>query len=73
MAAHARNAATTLADAGLHFIVLKLASASRSAPCPEPSIIGNASVEAAVRQAGLASATVRPTMHLDNLLKPSAR
>lgn len=73
MAARARNAAAASAAAGLRSVVLKLASASRPAPCGEPSFVGNAKVEAALRQAGLAFATVRPTMYLDNLLKPSAR
>lgn len=73
MAAQARNAAAALATANLHSLVLKLASASRPAPCPEPSFVGNSLVEDALQQAGLRFATVRPTMYLDNLLKPSAR
>lgn len=73
MAARARNAASAAVDAGLRSVVLRLASASRPAPCAEPSLVGNARVEEALRQAGLAFASVRPTMYLDNLLKPSAR
>lgn len=73
MAAQAARAATALVDAGLRSIVLKLASASRPTQCAEPSFVGNARVEDAVRRAGLACVTVRPTMYLDNLLKPSAR
>lgn len=73
MADQARNAASASIAAGLRSVVLKLASASRPAPCAEPSFIGNALVEDALRQAGLAFASVRPTMYLDNLLKPSAR
>lgn len=42
-------------------------------PCVESSLVGNARVEAALLRAGLAFASVRPTMCLDNLLKPSAR
>ena len=46
--------------------------AGRPAPCAEPSFVGNARVEDGLRQAGLRFACVRPTMYLDNLLKPSA-
>lgn len=73
MADHASNAASASIAAGLRSVVLRLASASRAAPCTEPSFVGNARVEDALRQAGLAFASVRPTMYLDNLLKPSAR
>jgi uncharacterized protein YbjT (DUF2867 family) len=73
MAAQARNAASASITAGLRSVVLRLASASRSAPCAEPSFVGNAQVEDALRQAGLVFASVRPTMYLDNLLKPSVR
>ncbi|BFO54960.1 MULTISPECIES: NmrA family NAD(P)-binding protein [Comamonadaceae] len=73
MASQAGRAAIALAAAGLRSVVLALASASRPAPCAEPGFVGNALVEEALRRAGLAFATVRPTMYLDNLLKPSAR
>lgn len=72
MVKHARNAAVALCNAELHSMVLKLASASRPVPCTEPSFVGNSRVEGVLRDAGLAFATVRPTMYLDNLLKPSA-
>jgi hypothetical protein len=52
--------------------VLKLASAGLPAPCEEPSFIANAMIEDMVRRSGLPFAIVRPTMYLDNLLKPSA-
>ena len=67
------NALDALRHAGVRSIVLKLASASRPAPCDEPSFVANAAVEALVRSAGIPFAIVRPTMYLDNLLKPSAR
>lgn len=67
------NAIEALLHAGISSIVLKLASASRPAPCAEPSFAANAAVEALVRDAGISFAIVRPTMYLDNLLKPSAR
>lgn len=73
MAVRARHAASACVAAGLRHVVLRLASASRAAPCAEPSFVGNARVEDALRQVGLAFAAVRPTMYLDNLLKPSAR
>lgn len=71
-----RQAAHALAASiasGHRSIVLKLASASRAAPCAEPSFVANAEIEHLVRSAGLPFAIVRPTMYLDNLLKPSAR
>jgi len=73
MAAQASHAATACIAAGLRSVVLRLASASRAAPCTEPSFVGNARVQDALRQVGLAFASVRPTMYLDNLRKPSAR
>jgi uncharacterized protein YbjT (DUF2867 family) len=73
MAAQARNAADAWGHDCTRPLVLKLASASRPAPCAEPGFVGNAAVEEVLRQAGLRFACVRPTMYLDNLLKPSAR
>lgn len=67
------NALHALLHAGVRSIVLKLASASRPAPCAEPSFVANAAIEALVRHSGIPFAIVRPTMYLDNLLKPSAR
>jgi uncharacterized protein YbjT (DUF2867 family) len=72
MEAQARNAAEAWGVHGPRPLVLKLASASRPAPCAEPSFVANARVEDVLRQAGLRFASVRPTMYLDNLLKPSA-
>lgn len=67
------TALDALRHAGVRSIVLKLASASRPVPCAEPSFVANAAIEALVRGAGIPFAIVRPTMYLDNLLKPSAR
>ncbi|MHA6724139.1 SDR family oxidoreductase [Sphingomonas sp. RS2018] len=67
------HALDTLRHAGVGSLVLKLASASRARPCSEPSFVANAAVEALVGRAGIPFAIVRPTMYLDNLLKPSAR
>jgi uncharacterized protein YbjT (DUF2867 family) len=58
-------------QAGVRSLVLKLASASRPSPCSEPSFVANAAVEAVVCAAGIPCAILRPTMYLDNLLKPS--
>ncbi|MCX5512037.1 nucleoside-diphosphate sugar epimerase [Kaistia algarum] len=69
----AANAVTASRAAGLRSIALKLASASRPAPCAEPSFIANAQIEHLVRSEGPPFAVVRPTLYLDNLLKPSAR
>jgi uncharacterized protein YbjT (DUF2867 family) len=73
MIRQADNAVSAARQAGVSSIILKLASASRPAPCAEPSFVANAAVEDVVRQSGIAFAIVRPTMYLDNLLKPSAR
>ncbi|MDQ1155202.1 uncharacterized protein YbjT (DUF2867 family) [Brevundimonas sp. SORGH_AS 993] len=71
MARRAQSVVDAARQAGVRSLVLKLASASRPAPCAEPSFIANAAVEAVVRAAGLPCAVLRPTMYLDNLLKPS--
>lgn len=54
-------------------VILKLASASRAAPCDEPSFVANAAIEAMVKSSGLPCAIIRPTMYLDNVLKPGVR
>ena len=73
MVRQANNAVLAARQAGVSSIILKLASASRPAPCSEPSFVANSAVEEVVRQSGIPFAIVRPTMYLDNLLKPSAR
>lgn len=73
MRIQAENAVSASLACGLESIVLKLASASRPAPCEEPSFVANAMIEEVARASGLPFAVVRPTMYLDNLLKPSAR
>ena len=71
--AQAANGLSASIACGLTSIILKLASASFPAPCEEPSFVANAMIEDMVRRSGLPFAVVRPTMYLDNLLKPSAR
>lgn len=73
MMAQAQAALDALLAAGTRSLVLKLGSASRPAPCPNASFVANAAIEALFRHAGIPFAVVRPTMYLDNLLKPSAR
>lgn len=73
MLRRAQNALAAATAAGLSAVILKLSSASRAAPCAEASFIANHAVEQAVRLSGLPFAIVRPTMYLDNLLKPSVR
>ncbi|MBN8953133.1 MULTISPECIES: NmrA family NAD(P)-binding protein [unclassified Rhizobium] len=73
MRIQADNAISASLACGLKSVVLKLASASRPAPCEEPSFVANAMIEAVVRASGLPFTVVRPTMYLENLLKPSAR
>ncbi|MGF6312612.1 uncharacterized protein YbjT (DUF2867 family) [Bradyrhizobium sp. i1.8.4] len=72
MATQAQNALVAFKAAGIQSFVLKLASASRPAPCEEPSFIANQMIEDAARASGIPFAIVRPTMYLDNMLKPSA-
>ncbi len=73
MRIQADNAISASLGSGMKSIVLKLASASRPAPCEEPSFVANAMIEDVVRASRLPFTIVRPTMYLDNLLKPSAR
>ncbi|ENN84535.1 nucleoside-diphosphate-sugar epimerase [Rhizobium freirei PRF 81] len=73
MRIQAENAVSASLACGLKSLVLKLASASRPAPCEEPSLVANAMIENVIRRSGLPFAIIRPTMYLDNLLKPSAR
>lgn len=73
MRVQVENALSASTACGLTSIILKLPSASRPAPCEEPSFVSNAMIEASVRRSGIPFAVVRPTMYLDNLLKPSAR
>ncbi|WP_181315761.1 NmrA family NAD(P)-binding protein [Rhizobium sp. JAB6] len=73
MRIQADNAISASLASGMTSVVLKLASASRPAPCAEPSFVANAMVEDVIRASSLPFAIIRPTMYLDNLLKPSAR
>jgi RHS repeat-associated protein len=73
MVRRAGHAIAALREAGVRSLVLRLASASRPAPCSDAGLVANAAVEALVRGSGIPCAVVRPTMYLDNLLKPSAR
>ncbi|OKO72663.1 nucleoside-diphosphate sugar epimerase [Bradyrhizobium sp. NAS80.1] len=73
MKTQAENALAAFTAMGVRSFILKLASASRPLPCEEPSFVANQMIEDAARRAGLPFAIVRPTMYLDNLLKPSAR
>jgi uncharacterized protein YbjT (DUF2867 family) len=73
MHAHASHAFYAAKIAGITSVILRLSSASREEPCDEPSFVANAMVEDVARQSGILSVIVRPTMYLDNLLKPSAR
>ncbi|WP_244507708.1 SDR family oxidoreductase [Methylobacterium phyllostachyos] len=73
MGSAAANALAAASACGFESLILKLASASRPSPCPEPSFVASYAVEDLVRRSGLPFAIVRPTLYLDNLLKPSAR
>ena len=73
MAALAHNALSACRTCGVASIVLRLASASRPGPYPEPGVVAIARVEALARASGLPVAIARPTLYLDNLLKPGVR
>ncbi|KAF1004571.1 MAG: NAD(P)H azoreductase [Luteibacter sp.] len=73
MQAQAENALLACKAAGVRSVILRLASASRHAPCDEPSFVANQRVQDVAQACGLPFAIVRPTMYLENLLKPSAR
>lgn len=73
MKTQAENALTAFSAAGIRSFILKLTSASRPAPCAEPSFVANLMIEDAALRSGIPFAIVRPTLYLDNLLKPSAR
>lgn len=72
MTTQAGKALAAFKAGGIVSFVLKLNSASRPAPCEEPSFVANHMIEEAARASGIPFAIVRPTMYLDNLLKPSA-
>lgn len=73
MVRQAEAAVAAARRGGVRTLILKLASASRPFPCDEPSFAANAAVERVVRASGIPSAIVRPSLYLDNLLKPSAQ
>lgn len=73
MRAQAQNAFAAARAGSIASVILKLVSASRSASCGEPSFAANQMIEDIARDSGVPFTIVRPTMYLDNLLKPSAR
>ncbi len=72
MVAQVENALAAFKATGVESFILKLASASRPAFCEEPSFVANQLIEDAASASGLPFAVLRPTMYLDNMLKPSA-
>lgn len=73
MRVQAANALNAARASDLEGLILWLASASRRAPCEEPSFLANHAIEDAASASGVPFAVVRPTLYLENLLKPSAR
>lgn len=73
MRRRARDAASAARTEGIGAVILRLSSASRPAPCTEPSFLANQAAEEEVRRSGLPVAVVRPTFYLDNLLRPATR
>lgn len=72
MKAQAANALNAARACDIEGLILRLASASRPAPCEEPSFVANRMIEGLASASGLPFAVVRPTLYLENLLKPSA-
>lgn len=68
-----RHALAAILVSGVQGVVVKMPSASATIPTTEPSLVTNARIEAMLREAAIPYAMVRPTMYLDNLLRPDIR
>jgi uncharacterized protein YbjT (DUF2867 family) len=68
-----RHALAAIVASGVQGVVVKMPSASATIATTEPSLVANARIEAMLREAAIPYAMVRPTMYLDNLLRPDIR
>jgi uncharacterized protein YbjT (DUF2867 family) len=67
------NALAAIKANNIEEVVAKMASAHPSIPTDEPSFVGNQLIFDCMRESGLRFSVIRPTMYLDNLLKPGTR
>jgi uncharacterized protein YbjT (DUF2867 family) len=67
------NAIAAIKAAGVRGVVVKMASASPTTRTDEPGFAGNRIIEEKMRGSGLPFSIIRPTMYLDNLLRPETR
>lgn len=68
-----RHALAAILASRVQGVVVKMPSASATIETTEPSLVANARIEEMLREAAIPFAMVRPTMYLDNLLRPDIR
>ncbi len=67
------NALAAIKANHIEGVVTKMASAHPSIPTDEPSFVANQLIFDSMRDSGLRFSVIRPTMYLDNLMKPGTR
>jgi len=67
------NALEAIRSAGVRGVVVKMASTRPDMPTSEPSFLANEMIESRIRESGIPFSIIRPTLYLDNLLKPDTR
>jgi len=67
------NAIAAIKAGGARGVVAKMASANPTIRTDEPSFAANQIIEDKMRGSGLRFSIIRPTMYLDNLLRPDTR
>jgi uncharacterized protein YbjT (DUF2867 family) len=67
------NALVAIKANHIEGVVTKMASAHPSIPTDEPSFVANQVIFDRMRDSGLRFSVIRPTMYLDNLLRPGTR
>jgi uncharacterized protein YbjT (DUF2867 family) len=67
------NAIAAIKANNIEKVITKMASARPSIETDEPSFVGNEIIFEKIRASGLRFSIIRPTMYLDNLLKPGTR
>jgi uncharacterized protein YbjT (DUF2867 family) len=67
------NAIAAIRAGGARGVIVKMASANPTTRPDEPGFAANRIIEDKMRDAGLPFSIIRPTMYLDNLLRPEMR
>jgi uncharacterized protein YbjT (DUF2867 family) len=67
------NAIAAIKAGGARGVVVKMASANPATRTDEPGFAANRIIEDKMRSSGLPFSIIRPTMYLDNLLRPETR